>query len=353
MDADTARKRHLMRLPERVVVGDDLLGTVGDEIREVREAKRALVITGPNVGRMFGEVVGRSLRDAGLDHGILIVDSPTKDEARRAAERARGFDVIIGLGGGKPIDVAKYAAHLAGIWFASVPTSAAHDGIASPMASLKDSDAPYSEMMSPPRIVIADIRAISSSPPNLSRSGFGDLLAKVTATKDWRLAKVEVGEYYGEYAAHLALLSAQVVISNRKLIGRMEEDGIRVLVEALISAGVAAGIAGSSRPCSGSEHLISHALDIISQGKGLHGEKVGISTTIAAKLHGMNWRRILRALDDVGAPTSFGQLGIAREEVCRAIVMAPLIRPNRYTILHKVRPDHDQACSLVDELGVA
>ena len=353
MDAEAARKRHLMRLPERVVVGEDLLGAVGDEIKEVRDARRALVIAGPNVWGMFGETVGRGLRGAGLDYEVLIVDSPTVEEARTAAERAMGFDVIVGLGGGKPIDVAKHAAYLAGVWFASVPTSAAHDGIASPMASLRGSDKPYSEVLSPPRAVIADIRAISSSPPRLTRSGFGDLLAKITATRDWRLARAEAGEYYGEYAAHLALLSARVAISNRKSIGRMDEEGIRVLVEALISAGVAAGIAGSSRPCSGSEHLISHALDAISPGKGLHGEKVGIATVIAARLHGMKWRRIVEALEDVGAPTSFRQLGITREEVCRAVVMAPYIRPNRYTILHKLRPSVDQACSLVDELGVA
>ena len=35
---------------------------------------------------------------------------------------------------------------------------------------------------------------------------------------------------------------------------------VRVVVEALISAGVASCIAGSSRPCSGAEHLFSHAL---------------------------------------------------------------------------------------------
>lgn len=345
--------RHLMRLPERVVVGEELLGRMGEEIRELGDISRALVVTGPNVWRIFGGSVERSLEGSGIKPTVTFANAATKEEALRIAGARGGFDLIIGLGGGRPIDVAKYAAHVSGAWFISAPTSAAHDGIASPMASLKGSDAPYSEMTSPPRAVIADISAIASSPPNLSRSGFGDLLAKITATRDWKLANLERGEYYGEYAAHLALLSARVVINNRKRIGRMSEDGVRVLVEALISAGVAAGIAGSSRPCSGSEHLISHALDLISPGKGLHGEKVGIATIVAAKLHGLNWMRIRKALEDVGAPTTFHELGISRDQACRAIVMAPSVRPDRYTIIHKLRPDYDQACSLVDELEVA
>lgn len=352
MVAEGGRSRHLMRLPERVIVGEELIARIGEEIREARDAKRALIVAGPNVWRMFGETVGRSLRGAAMGFDKLIVNSPTKEEAVRAAHAAREFDLIIGMGGGKSIDIAKYAAHLDGIWFVSIPTSAAHDGIASPMASLRGSDMPYSEMMSPPRVVIADISAIASSPPNLTRSGFGDLLAKVTATRDWRLASAERGEYYGEYAAHLARLSAQVAISNRKRIGRVDSEGVRVLVEALISAGVAAGIAGSSRPCSGSEHLIGHALDVIAPGRGLHGEKVGISTVIAAKLHGLNWGRLLGALEDAGAPSSFRQIGIPRESVCRAVEMAPSVRPDRYTILHKLRPSYGEACSLVDELGV-
>ncbi|MGC8969156.1 MAG: sn-glycerol-1-phosphate dehydrogenase [Conexivisphaera sp.] len=349
----TGGSRHLMRLPERVVIGTGLLDKIGSEILEVGSARSALVVTGPHVWSAFGGAVGRGLERSGIRFEVLTVDAPTKEEARRAAEAGREFDVIVGLGGGKPIDVAKYAAHLAGAWFVSVPTSAAHDGIASPMASLRGSDVPYSEMVSPPKAIVADISAIASSPGRLARSGFGDLLAKVTATRDWKLAKVERGEYYGEYAAHLALLSARVAISNRRRIGRMDADGVRVLVEALISAGVAAGIAGSSRPCSGAEHLVSHALDVISPGAGLHGEKVGVATLIAARLHGLNWRRLAGALKDVGAPTSFREIGLSRDQVCRAVVMAPSLRPDRYTILHKVKPSYDYACSLVDELGVA
>ena len=77
--------------------------------------------------------------------------------------------------------------------------------------------------------------------------------------------------------------------------------GVRTIIEALISAGVAACIAGSSRPCSGSEHLFSHALEYVAGNNcGLHGERVGLGTIIMAKLHGLDWRQIVKTLKEIG-----------------------------------------------------
>ena len=347
------RRRHVMRLPEVVVVGEDLVGGVGEELKRMFGRCRVLLVTGPSVGRLYGERVARSLGGEGFTVITAVARSPSVGEAERILAETGGADIIIGVGGGRPIDIAKYVAYRLGAAFVSVPTSAAHDGIASPFASLRDSGRPYSMVTNPPRMIIADVRVIESAPPRLIRSGAGDLLAKETAVLDWRLARDERSEYYGEYSAQLALLSARVVADNAWRIGSLDREGVRTLVEALISAGVAAGIAGSSRPCSGSEHLISHALDLVAPGKGLHGEKTGLATMIAARLHGADWRRIREVLESVGAPTSFSSIGVTREELCRAMVMAPGIRPERYTILHKLSLGYEDSCSLVDELGLA
>ena len=81
-------------------------------------------------------------------------------------------------------------------------------------------------------------------------------------------------------------------------------------MEALISTGVAACIAGSSRPCSGAEHLFSHALDKLEPDVGLHGEKCGIGAIMTAKLQGQNWRKIVKTLKSVGAPTTAKEIGL-------------------------------------------
>ena len=58
---------------------------------------------------------------------------------RVAAEvAASGANFVVGVGGGSKIDITKVVAARLKIPFVSVPTSAAHDGISSPRASLHD-----------------------------------------------------------------------------------------------------------------------------------------------------------------------------------------------------------------------
>ena len=129
-------------------------------------------------------------------------------------------------------------------------------------------------------------------------------------------------------------MSSQILFDESLNFSDNKNDSVRNIVEALISTGVAAGIAGSSRPCSGSEHLISHALDIVSPNNGLHGEKCGMASIAMSKLHGLDWQEIRNALLRVNCPTNVDDLGITADEMIEAINLAPTIRPERYTILN-------------------
>ncbi|HYC11972.1 MAG TPA: iron-containing alcohol dehydrogenase, partial [Nitrososphaerales archaeon] len=115
---------------------------------------------------------------------------------------------------------------------------------------------------------------------------------------------------------------------------------------------VAAGIAGSSRPCSGSEHLFSHYLDILAPDSGLHGEKCGLGTIMMSKLHGIDWRRVRSALRNVGAPVEASQIGVDEDTVVESLVKASSIRPDRYTILSTKRLDRESAALLAKSTGV-
>jgi glycerol-1-phosphate dehydrogenase [NAD(P)+] len=92
-------------------------------------------------------------------------------------------------------------------------------------------------------------------------------------------------------------------------------------------------VAGSSRPCSGSEHLFSHALDRVAARPSLHGEQCGVGSIMMMYLHGGDWRRTRAALQSIGAPVSARELGVTADEVVEALVQAHRIRPERYTIL--------------------
>lgn len=96
-------------------------------------------------------------------------------------------------------------------------------------------------------------------------------------------------------------------------------------------------IAGSSRPCSGSEHLFSHALDIIKSVHASHGEQCGVGTIIMAHLHKTNWKWIKDTLKKLGAPTNAHELGMEKEDVVKALELASTVRPERYTILNKLK----------------
>src|SRR5271157_2466425 len=340
---------HLMELPTKVLIGDGVLSKLGEFVEESAGPRKIVIASGSNVQSKVKEAVDSAIGPKGVWVEVAAADMENVDRVMR---RSSGASCIIGVGGGKSVDVGKLAAFKRHLPFYSVPTSASHDGIASPFASLKGLDRPYSIMAKPPVGILADIDVIASAPRRLLSSGCGDLVSKLTAVKDWQLASRATGEYYGGYAASLALMSANVVIDGSKRIGRFGRDSVRDLVEALISTGVAAGIAGSSRPCSGAEHLFSHYLDLVAPGRGLHGEKCGLGTIMMAKLQNGDWKAVRSALKNVHAPVTAKELGIEEGMVVEALMRASSIRPERYTILSKFRLDKQKSLSLASSTGV-
>ena len=340
---------HLMEFPTKVLIGSGVLSKLGEFTRDSVGSKKILVASGSTVTSKVSGVIDTVLKGKAVWHEVSAADIKNVQAVRSAAA---DVGCVIGVGGGKSVDVGKLAAFKEKLPFYSVPTSASHDGISSPFASLKGLDKPYSVMAKPPVGILADIDVIASAPKRLLASGCGDLVSKATAVKDWQLAHRVNGEYYGGYAASLALMSADIVLKGSKKLGMFGRGSVRDIVEALISAGVAAGIAGSSRPCSGAEHLFSHYLDLIVPKKGLHGEKCGLGTIMMAKLHRMDWKGIRKALVDVGAPVEAAELGITEADIVESLVKASSIRPDRYTVLSEKKLNRGTAVDLARSTGV-
>ncbi|ODS37117.1 NAD(P)-dependent glycerol-1-phosphate dehydrogenase [Candidatus Altiarchaeales archaeon WOR_SM1_SCG] len=313
-----------IELPRRVVVGDNAVNYISRVCRELDLAGNSLVISDEITYKVAGKKVAESL---GSELVIIETKVPDFKEILRCIKNKK-INFISGVGGGKVIDTAKYTSYKSKIPFLSIPTSAAHDGITSPLVSLKK-DKPISIKARSPVAIIADTNIIKKAPHRLLAAGCADAISNYTAVLDWKLAHKEKGEYYGDYASSLSMLSAQIVMDNAKKIS----DDVSIVVEALISSGVAIGIADSSRPCSGSEHLFSHALDIICPKPALHGEQCGVGTIMIAYLHGdENWKKIKEALKIIGAPVTAEELGIENEYIIKALTIAASLR-DRYTIL--------------------
>jgi glycerol-1-phosphate dehydrogenase [NAD(P)+] len=343
-----------MQLPREVVVGNNTLELVDDICRRLGFSKSAFVVMGKKTLDIAGKKVMDILNDDGMNVSHIVANSCNVEDIVLVEQNIDELkpQVVLGVGGGTKIDVAKMSAANKEVPFISVPTTAAHDGIASPLVSLKGLEKPYSLMAQSPMAIIADTNVIIKSPYRFTASGCADVVAKFTAVKDWKLAHEVKGEYYGEYAASLAMMSARLVVKDSGLIKPDAEEGLRVLLEALISCGVSMSIAGSSRPCSGSEHLFSHALDQIARKPALHGEQCGVGAIMMARLHNINWRRIKGTLKKVGAPTTAEELGVEPDNIVEALVKACEIRPDRYTILQERELNKDSAEKLAKTTGV-
>jgi len=129
-----------------------------------------------------------------------------------------------------------------------------------------------------------------------------------------------------------------------------------VLVKSLIGCGVAMGIAGSSRPCSGSEHLFAHAIELRAEEAGLkdivHGELVALGAIIMAYLHGMNWRKLRGVVKSAGLPTRLKDAGIDRDLAIHALTVAHKLRPDRYTILGESGLSREAAERALEDTGL-
>jgi glycerol-1-phosphate dehydrogenase [NAD(P)+] len=344
---------HRIDLPRIVLVGRGVLSSLSGICRELGYS-RALIVTGKNTFKVAGERAQWALANDGIASDRTIVEDAQLETVGKVMDDANRSHakVLIGVGGGRSIDVAKLAAAKTGNAFISIPTVASHDGIASSLASVKGMERPYTVKAISPVAVIMDSIIIASSPYRFTAAGCGDVISKATEIEDWKLAHVDNGDYYGAYAASLALMSSQLVMESAEKIRQNTTETVRDLLEALISCGVSMSIAGSSRPCSGSAHLFSHALDLIVEKPALHGEQCGVGAIMMAKLHGIDWERIRDSLEIIGAPVTAGGLGVQKEKIVEALVLAQGIRPDRYTILSKIKLDRASAESLAEETGV-
>lgn len=343
---------HTMELPRLIEIGEKNINDFGKFLISLNKPKKVSLIAGTNVQKILKKKIEKALKTkkiqfiwhTSIDNQIKSLNQIQKDVKKDNS------DLIAGIGGGRSVDTAKLISYNLGKPFVSVPTAASHDGMASPFVSVK-SDKPHSIVATSPMGVFVDIDIIKKAPAKLLASGCGDLIANITAVKDWQLGHKKKKEYYGRYAADLALMSAEIVMENSSKFAKKGLDA-RVIVEGLISAGVASCIAGSSRPCSGGEHLVSHALDKLAPGIGLHGEKCGLGSIMIAKLQGKDWKKIVSTLKNVGAPTTAKQIGLNSDVVIQALMIAQDLRPERYTILKEIKMTEKTARNLAKSTKV-
>jgi glycerol-1-phosphate dehydrogenase [NAD(P)+] len=283
------------------------------------------------------QIIGRSCR-------WLMVTSYYHD----FIEDFEGVDIIIGFGGGASLDVAKLIAEKNGLNWISVPTAASHDGIASEVASVSHDGYKYSQKCKGPLAVIADVSIISRAPPRLKLAGLGDIICKTASLAEWKLAHEEKKEPFDEHVYSIVENALDTVLRN---------DSIETLIQAEIDAGRAMSIFGSSRPCSGTEHAISHAMDRTS--KELHGLQVAFATPVCLYYlqetgyaeHGFD--EILDYMRTRKMPTSFIEFGTTSNSFLDDVHHAAKImkKRNRYSVLEHLHVEDSNLLRTMHDLG--
>jgi glycerol-1-phosphate dehydrogenase [NAD(P)+] len=326
----------------------------GSEIYELLTERRVVVISGKGPTRKISEQLIDEMRLQPTQvKALYCTDSTlrTIDDLENEA-RMSFAELIIGVGGGKVLDVSKVVGTRMNVPVMLVPTALSNDAICSPVASIRvNPTKSISIEVGMPWAVVIDLDIVARSPNRLFASGLGDLLSNKTALVDWKLAQQAKKEKINAFAFLISNNAVETFLNTVTRNNLCKATLLQVTAESLIMSGLAMAIAGSSRPCSGSEHLISHALDSCGGGKALHGEQVAIGLLISEYLQGNrdSENSMRQHFKRLGLPTHYKELGFTKDMMCKAILKAPTLR-NRYTILNETELTTKHISRVLDEV---
>jgi glycerol-1-phosphate dehydrogenase [NAD(P)+] len=313
--------------------------------RKIASDGRVAIAVGPGQGDAIAAELPPGIAD------LIRIPDGSYDSAVALGRdlRAGRYEAVAGIGGGRTIDVTKLAAHVAGIPMVAVATSLGHDGIASPVSTLAHESGSGSYGVVPPVAVVVDLDRVRQAPVPLSTAGIGDAISNLSAVADWELASADTGEPVDGLAAAMARSAAHAVLHEPG--PSTSDEFLTVLAEALILSGMAMAVAGSSRPASGGDHEIMHAINQLYPGTASHGELAGLGALFCTLLRDDTSQAaaISSCLQRHGLPRLPGDVGLSAEQFTAAVCHAPETRPGRYTILERLAMSPAEVAKRVEE----
>ncbi len=285
-----------------MIKDQDCAGKAGLYLKDMQMSGRCKVIMDIQTRAVAGDTLMEGLKDFSPEAVVFERDDLHADEQSLGTlltAMSDKPDFLVSCGSGTLTDITRYNAYMAGIPFVAYATAASVDGFASGSTPLlvKGFKTTYPGIA--PDLILYDPSVLAAAPQKMIAAGFGDVLAKIIALIDWRLAYFAEDEAYCPLIAGLVdqaveqclNLADDLAVSEKaaQQERQKKETACSQLMEALSLTGLAMQMMGTSRPASGSDHHISHLLemrDIQRHKKGsLHGDKVGIGTLIGMTLY--------------------------------------------------------------------
>lgn len=300
-------EKNLSSLP-RLVMERSLARDMDDLVADVLPVKRIAVVDDKDTSDALGNQVRKALHKHEVRH-ITLARAPQADDASvdEIRQKTAACDALVAVGSGTVNDICKYAATLDGKPYVVFPTAASMNGYLSANASISVKGYKKTVKGKMPEAVFCDLSVIAAAPLRLTKSGFGDSLARPTAQADWLLSNLLLDTAYNDTPFELLKPYEPELFDAARGIAKADPDTIKLLMQVLLLSGLGMTIAGGSYPASQAEHMIAHAYGMLQSDtpKNLHGEEIGITTLGMA-----NRQEALLGIDPIFADTLFPEARI-------------------------------------------
>lgn len=302
-------------VPRSILIGNSILNKIPQIVKSLRFNPKIMIISGSTTQKIIGRELASIMEENDFNFDSLIVDEASLEAAEvyKNEVETRKSNIIIGAGGGKTIDIGKYCSWKSKnrIELISVPTTTPHDGIASPFIFLNNPTEKFIGESRPPVAIVADIDKIIQHPdlPRYLAAGVGDTVGKMTAIWDWKYAHRIKSVKFSRFVGGV-LQKADSLFQDQVSEAMVDQEhAIKVVLKALLIAGVLMGTSNNIRVGYGSEHMFSQALHAVAPDADiLHGERIALGTILMAKLQGQDYTKIISILESAGCPTSIDDL---------------------------------------------
>jgi len=330
----------LTNLPIIFQVDEDIYDKVDELLKRNKlQFHKILVVSGKSVSKKYASRIADLYK---WKHTILFDNTFLEIEKLKKKCIDEGYDLLVAVGGGKILDSVKRVSYLININHVSIPTIISNDGLISPISVIKNETGKTESipgMM--PMGVIIDLTIIKNSPKDYLRAAAGDILSNLSSTNDWILARNKGRDYINDIAFHLSKSAANSLVNfNKKEFNY--KPFLRQIIQGQVNSGIAMSLAGSSRPCSGSEHLLSHAIDYLDLSKNvLHGIQVASISLFILYLQKKLLKEHLDYAVKTEIPLIFTELILnCDDDILKKIFKkSKEMRPGRYTVLDIISED--------------
>lgn len=329
---------------------EDLIPKLDKVFNDIK-SKKIMVFTSKGIYEIFKKDIDKLMNEYDKI-SIFFVDDSTYDIAVDVAKTIsiEEYEIVIGFGGGKILDTAKYASYVSKKKYVAIPTTLSNDGVASPIAVLKTFEGRAKSFgCKSPEGIIIDTNIIKNAPNTLLMAGIGDTVSNYTALFDWKLESEHKGICPNDFAYLLSDTALNMLLFSREEHIR-NENFIKQLAQSLVLSGLAMDIAGNSRPCSGSEHLFSHSLDEHYNINAPHGLKVALGSIASCIFQERSYEPIITFLKRYRVDIHPEKLGISKEVFVDAWLKAQGTRPDRFSILNTMELHEKYLEKIYDEI---